>query len=65
VGIENAIAVVLKDNDLISVLLSQFSSPASGALPLEQAVSQRGSVLGGDQRFGVRRQGEVTGQMGG
>ena len=73
--IENAIAVALKDNDLVPVLLSQFPPPAGRALPVEQAVSQ--AVLGGGSRRGLRlevrglwrvqssRQGQVTGQMGG
>ena len=34
-GIKNAIAVALKDNDLVPVLLSQFPSPASRSLPGE------------------------------
>ena len=62
-GIENTIAMVLENNDLVPVLLSQFPPPAGGALPAKQAVSQAGRV--GGRRLGIGRLWEVTGQMGG
>ena len=39
-GIEEAIAVALKHNNLVSVLLGQFPPPAGRALAAEQTIGQ-------------------------
>jgi hypothetical protein len=40
VGIEDAIAMALKDNDLVPVLLRQFPPPAGRALATEQTITR-------------------------